>query len=262
MSSDESSLRWLGVAGVEIIAGVRRLAIDPFFTRPPLWNQFIGHPATNTRLVSQYMTRCQHILVTHPHYDHLMDVPAIVQSTGADVYGSAHTCRLLDALGVPAQKIHLLHDADTLNLGDFQVQARQASHPRTPLDWLLNGDLPRRLHPPLRLTDYRMDVCFSYSIRIGDITLLHGPQPVPADIWLCSPYLPRRDYPALLDAIRPRLVIPIHWEDFFQPITHSLSPLLPWATPTGFKTRIEKLQPTTRVLIPRLMEKYPLGSLV
>ncbi len=49
--------------------------------------------------------RCDFVLVTHAHWDHLMDVPDVVLNTGATALGSANTCQLLALLGVAPEPI-------------------------------------------------------------------------------------------------------------------------------------------------------------
>src|SRR5512137_2297982 len=105
-------LRWLGVAGIELRLNGQTLAIDPYFTRAPL-RRMLERMHPDRRLVAGQLPRCDYVLVTHPHYDHLADVPEVVRNTGATALGSANACRLLAALGVPAQQVRQIGAGDS-----------------------------------------------------------------------------------------------------------------------------------------------------
>ncbi len=75
-------VRWLGVAGLEFTLGDHTLLIDPFLSRPPLRNVFMGRVYSDIQLIKEKIKKADHILITHAHYDHLLDVPAIATQTG------------------------------------------------------------------------------------------------------------------------------------------------------------------------------------
>src|SRR5512133_8562 len=93
--------RWFGVAGFELRTGDQVLLVDPFFTRPPARYLFGGRPRSNPALVSAHVERANTLLITHAHWDHLMDAPEVIRQTGAAAYGSSNTGGLLRASGVP-----------------------------------------------------------------------------------------------------------------------------------------------------------------
>ena len=124
--------RWLGIAGIELRVGDQILAIDPTFTRIPFWRLWFGRIHSNLKLVEENLPHCNAVLVTHAHYDHLMDVPDVVRTTGATAMGSPNTCRLLEVLGTPPDRVRVIGVDDRLDLGDFQVEVLQAQHMKTP----------------------------------------------------------------------------------------------------------------------------------
>ncbi len=228
MADDEGlavQFRWLGAAGVELTAGHQVLAVDPFFTRPPFRRLWFGRAESDRTLAAAKLPRCDFILISHAHYDHLMDVPDVARRTGATVCGSPNACRLAAALGVPDGQIRQIGLGDRLHLGAFDVEVLPGDHRKTPLDILINAPLPATLRSPLRLTDYRMDACYSFLIRVGPYRILHGAAPVPADLWLTVPTRRRGRNAELLRAIRPQLVVPIHWDNFFRPLSRPIRPL-------------------------------------
>jgi len=262
--------RWLGVAGVELAINSEVLAIDPFFTRPPFRNLLFGRPQLNRALVAEKLPGCDHILITHSHYDHLMDVPQIASNTGAHVYGSTNTCRLLRILNLPGSQIHNVQAGDRLSLGEFEVEVLPGRHIKTPLDRWISGSLPQNLHPPLRLTDYKMDESLSFRVSAGGCDFLHGRHPAGADVWFAIPVWKQEIFQKLLTEVQPRLVVPIHWDDFFRPLSKPLRPMVAppqWPWPPlrrqemqAFQRMVEEIASGTRVLVPEIFRAYSLGA--
>jgi L-ascorbate metabolism protein UlaG (beta-lactamase superfamily) len=261
--------RWLGVAGIELRARQQVLLIDPFLTRPPLRRLFVGRVEPDRALFRQYVSGADTILVTHAHWDHLLDVAAIAEFTGSIVVGSANTCQIVAAQGVRPAQIKHVDAGDRLALGPFQVEVLPGTHGRTPIDWLINGRLPRDLRPPLRLRDYRMDCCFSFRIEVEGLRLLDCPGPAtPADVLVIGTDTAATSLERLLRQVRPRSVIPVHWDNLFRPLGGSLSPMLPalalrlprfrWMDPHLFAGHVARLAPGTRVLVPMVLERYDL----
>jgi L-ascorbate metabolism protein UlaG (beta-lactamase superfamily) len=265
-------LRWLGVGGIELRAGDQVLLIDPYLTRLPLWRMAIGRVRPNRELIAARIPRCDFVLVTHPHVDHLLDVPDVLRKTGAAALGSANTCRLLAARGVPAHQIHEIDEGDRFMLGDFEIEVLPAGH-TTFWGWLpFSGPLPPGPRPPLRARDYRMDRCFGYLVDADGARLLHSPGAgTPADVLTVKPLGTRARYEALLRQARPRVVIPVHWDDFFRPLS---KPVRPTLAPSGravpplkridlarIERMIEQIAPGTHVVIPEMFRTYDLDEL-
>ena len=207
--------RWLGVGGIELRAGDQVILIDPYVTRFPLWRMAVGRVRPNRELIAEKIPHCNFVLVTHPHVDHLMDVPDVVRNTGAVALGSANACRLLAVLGVPAAQIREIDAGDQLTLGNFRVDVLPAGHV-TFWGWRpFSGPLPPGLRPPLRARDYRMDLYYSFLISAGGQRLLTDPgicpeDAVAADVLFIHPGRPRPFYESLLPRVRPKVVVPYH----------------------------------------------------
>ncbi len=267
---------WLGVAGIQLKADDQILVIDPYFTRIPLWRVGLGRLHPDERLGAEHISRCDFVLVTHAHYDHLMDVPGVLRHSGATVLGSPNTCRLLAASGVPQEQIRLIAAGDALTLGDFRVEVLPAEHGQSPLQGLLSRPLPARLRPPQRVWDYRMDSCLAFLIQAGGRRVLVGAAEYPAGaaatdaLFVGVTYSPAR-YRSLLQRARPPVVVPIHWDDMFRPLSQPIRPTLKpptWTIPplqrvdlAGFSRMIEQLSPGTRVVIPEMFRPYRLSDL-
>ncbi|NLG97257.1 MAG: MBL fold metallo-hydrolase [Chloroflexi bacterium] len=265
------SIRWLGAAGLEISCDGTVLLVDPFFTRPSIWAVLLlRRVEPDSDLAARCAPRASAVLVTHPHYDHLMDVPAIMRQTGAAAYGSPNTCALLALHGVHNSRIHCVQPGDRFAVGPFQVEVLAGRHTTTPVDRWINGPCRGDLSLPLRLVDYRMDAVYSFRIHVrsggSEQTLLVGSSRSPgeqADVLFLSPFLSKGELQAQLQAVQPRCLIPIHWDDFTRPLSKPMRPSLITAVQglegfppvrrvdlSAFAHTAQSLQPGLRVLVP------------
>jgi L-ascorbate metabolism protein UlaG (beta-lactamase superfamily) len=265
--------RWLGVAGLELTCASETLLIDPFFTRPPFRRLWFGRVEPDHALIASHLPRCGHILVSHSHYDHLMDVPDVARYTGAHVYGSTNTCELLMVCGLPDEQIHLIDAGDELTLGCFKVNVLAARHGWAP--GYSSGRVHKGLQHPLRLCDYVLGDYHSFLIQLPGLRILNWcgidlQSAPPANVLFTLPTSRPGFLEALLAAVQPRLVIPVHWDDLFRPLTKPVRPYyeLPrWQLPPlqrinlqRFKARIEHISPGIQVLIPEIFEAYDLSK--
>jgi L-ascorbate metabolism protein UlaG (beta-lactamase superfamily) len=269
------SLRWLGVAGIELGYQGQSLAIDPFFSRPNLWRILFEPLKPDEAAIAGKTGPYEHILVSHSHYDHLMDVPAIARATSARIYGSPNTCQIVESAGIPVSQTRVIHSGDSFGCGDFNVEVFPARHVYIP--GFSSGPLPKRLSPPLRSHQYRTDACYSFLIQTGGLRLLDWmsvglDHAVPADVLMVALLGDEAFFKALLQIVRPRLIIPIHWDNFFRSAGRPLKPIVKppgWSLralrkmdPQPWSEMIHRLGPDTEVLLPAIFSYYDLETIL
>jgi L-ascorbate metabolism protein UlaG (beta-lactamase superfamily) len=263
--SDRFSFRWLGVQGLELSCEGQTLAIDPFFTRPPLRTLLLRRVRPDPSLSARLLERCQNILVTHPHYDHVMDVPDLARKSEAQVFGSANTGQILALSGIPVRQFHLIKPGDQLSLEPFEVEVFANSHVALPIDPLINGPLRPGLRLPLRLVDYRMDCSFGFSIRVQGVRILFCPGPaLPADLLFAGVWRGLAEYRSLLAAVHPQVYLPVHWDNFFRPIDQPVRELV---RPGGLSLArlqhfVQETSPATKFCVPQLLKWVDVGELL
>ncbi len=264
-------MRWLGWPVFEFKSNGHTLLVDPFLTRPALRYVFGGRVMPVQEMLSKAIPSAEDILVTHAHYDHLMDVPAIARRTGATVYGSQNAGHILRIFQIPENQIKLLQAHQSLSLDYANFVTIPAKHPAIP--GYLSGKVKKSLTPPLRLRDYRMDTCLSFLIELLDKRLLiwsstSSNDAHPADVLFVRAVASKRWYEEVLAAVQPRLVIPTHWDNLFQPLNESMQPF--WSPPRwewpplrkinldDFEKTVHQVQPECKVLIPLPFKFYHL----
>lgn len=256
------TFRWLGVAGVELKAGGQVLALDPFFTRPSLVEML--HPVSpDLSLLTEKLPECNVVLVTHSHYDHLLDVPEVLRHTRAAAYGSANTCHLLKLLGVPEAQVNEVRVGDKLSLGAFKVEVIKGQHSPIPFGRIFNGRLRAGLHSPLRVQDYRMDTCLGYCITVmGMRMLVCAAEPQPAEILFAVAQESRKYYLRLFEGVQPHTFVPIHWDNFTRPLHKPLRRFArPGRIPLWQLTRLARQTLSgVNVIIPEIFREYTLGG--
>jgi L-ascorbate metabolism protein UlaG (beta-lactamase superfamily) len=265
--------RWLGIAGMEFTFGNHTLLIDPFLSRPPLRNVFFGRVSPEPQRIEEIIKTADQLLITHAHYDHLLDVPVIARKTGARVFGSANVCGLLQILQTPSAQLHELHAFDEIDLPYAHVRVIPASHPFIPM--YNPGKLKINLKPPLHLRDYRMDECFSFLIEFEKLKFLiwssiSTEHAQPADVLFLRAVARQGWYDEMLNSVHPRLVIPTHWDNMFLPFSKPVrpffspptlkSPLIRRIDLDEFRKKVFRADPTCKTLIPKIFESYDLMS--
>ncbi len=253
-------LRWLGVQGIELEANGHVLMIDPFVTRPGLRYLFFGRPSPNRDLIIEKLPHCDNVLVSHTHWDHVMDVPDLLGHTGATAWGSPNTCLLLKILGVAPKRAREIKVGDELALDPFRVKVCAAEHAAVPF-LPPPGALRADIHPPLRLRDYRLDEYFSFMISVHGYRLAYCPaHGWPTDVLLTGISSRRAKAASLLRNAKPKIVIPLHWDNLFRPLSRPVREL---RAPGGMSLRqfaqlVSETLPQCKVLIPEIFRAYNL----
>lgn len=273
--NDDLFFRWFGVGGIQLRWRQQVLLIDPFLTRPSLRQVLFQPLRTNSELVRCEILSATAVLITHAHYDHLMDTPEIIRQTGAKAYGSENVIKLLRAAGVAEQNSVLIQSGDRLEIGEFHIEVIEGKH--IPIPFFLPKTLSPLVPPPRRVWDYRMDRCFSFLVSntAPSILIWHSIEAegaVPAECLIIDSEMPYRSFEQLVRLVKPQWVIPIHWDDFFLPLSQPPKPFFrpPEKSAFGlgridlhkFVGRLQSCLPEGKVYLPERLKEIHLKTLI
>ncbi|MDX2014913.1 MAG: MBL fold metallo-hydrolase [Myxococcaceae bacterium] len=229
------SLRFLGVSGYEVTDGVTVVLLDPTPTRRPPLTLLTGHLWPDEALGARECPKADVILVNHTHFDHALDVPAIARRTGALVVGSQSTVNLARSRGVPAEKTRVVHAGDRFTVGTFSIEVGRSRHTAIAgIEQPMSGVVPDDAGP-LWFWQFTLDETLFYRLEAAGTSVWFHPTSTWADGELRGAPAPTlivgvtgedqtpQKARGLLEATKARLVLPTHYDNFFQPWAKGLA---------------------------------------
>ena len=221
--------------------GADQVLFDAHFTRPSLPHYIFGSASTDEAtagalLDAHRVDRLRAIFISHSHHDHVMDMPFVANRTGATVYGSPSALNVARGGGVSEDRLEAFRGGETFAVGGYEVTVLPSLHSKLTI---LNNDLGQTIDAPLaqpaRLRDYKEGGSFDFLVKTRGVTALIRPSfnyiegqldGVRADVlFLGIAGLAKADeqtearfFAETVEKVGPRLVIPLHWDNFFSPL--------------------------------------------
>jgi L-ascorbate metabolism protein UlaG (beta-lactamase superfamily) len=243
------SATWLGVATLLVDDGSSALMTDGFFSRPSLARLAAGKVAPSSArvdgcLARAKVSRLEAVIPVHTHFDHVLDSALVADRTGALLVGgesAANVGRGYGINGLSGDRLIVAVPGEPIRLGAYDVTLIESHH--CPPD-RFPGVIGTPLTPPVKVSAYRCGEAWSTLVhhRPSDRRLLiQGSAGFVAGalagqradaVYLSVGQLGLRPRSYLLDywtetvrAVGARRVIPIHWDDFFRPLSKPLRAL-------------------------------------
>ena len=264
------AVQWVGTAGFRLVTGDHHFWIDPHLSRHSLGELLRGPVAPKLALVARTVDVAHAVAAGHSHFDHAIDVPAVAKLKGARVYGSNDTLNYCRGSGVPEAQLHEIRGGEDLREGPFRFRPVLSQH--STIGWGQNsilslqivpfpGRIEHPLSPPLRASELRVGTVFGFPLEseggsvyhIGSANLVEAEMAgLRADVVLCCTVgrqSTERYTARVLDALRPRVVIPCHWDQFWRPLDEPARQI-PTNDIEGFLSEVAShpLAPEVRVL--------------
>ena len=230
---------YLGVNGFQFETDGHALLVDPYFTRIGLWSaalnqQIESSTARVTEGLDHVRPRIDAILVTHAHFDHLIDVPEIMRRTQAKLFAGETAVHLTESLGILPNQCDTVRPGTTRKIGPWKIRVLPAEHDR------LFGKVPFERCPkpsgtakrPLKVSDWCVGEPLAFVIEAAGKRIYIDSGGVPngpslsrikhVDLAILGVALPdsRQRFVEVVRQMRPRYTLPSHQDDMFGPPSH------------------------------------------
>lgn len=236
---------FFGTSSVYLNDGNTGIFIDAFLTRPSLLKLKANEDiAPDTDLIRETLQRgnvdkLDAIFTAHSHYDHALDSPEVIKQLGGKLFGSESTLNIGRGADLSEEQMQLIRDGDEFVLGDFKVRIYEGEH--SPGN-MFPGTIDAPLKAPAKATAYADGGCYNFLFThpSGSILILASANYVPGKLegvstdilYLGIGTMGSKDeefrekyWQETVEILKPRVIIPVHWDNFGEPLAKGLVPL-------------------------------------
>lgn len=237
-AGDEVQITYLGTNGYLIRSRETSIVVDPFFTRISLGKVIVnGRCSSSSDLVSKYTKvaafpdKVDAWLVTHSHYDHLMDVPPLQRKYGGKIISSATGSFLSQAVDPDIKSSDLIAavPGKSYQVGKTKIRVMTSKHDRVagfiPIPGLISEPLS---NAPSRPNDWKVGAPLAFLIEIAGKRIYvdsgglpgHLPPVSGVDLAILGVAVGdgQRRFVETVQALKPRYILPSHQDNFFIPL--------------------------------------------
>ncbi|EKF75888.1 beta-lactamase domain-containing protein [Alcanivorax hongdengensis A-11-3] len=244
------TVTWLGTATLLISDGKTHLLTDGYFTRSSLDQILLSDLSSDPQRIQQglkqaHIDNLDAVMVLHSHFDHAMDSARVAELTGARLLGSHSTAMTAKGAHLDDHRVTTVDVHKPYHFGDFTVTFVPARHVPlpAPVEALTGkGQIHQPLEQPAPVGAWQEGHCYALVIQHPNGSLLI--QGSAGDVAGALDYY-RADYAFVasaslgkqsehyqktfmdntVNAVHARTVIPIHWDNFFAPLSANVKPL-------------------------------------
>ena len=223
--------------------------------------------------IDSRVKRADYILVTHTHYDHVLDVPHIALKTGATVIGTESTENVMRAYGVPEKQLITVRGGEDYDFGVVSVKVIPSLHSALDHKHLFSSaTAPAGMKAPLTLRQMHPEggtIAYLIRFRAHQILAFGGMNYIEREIEGLRPGVVLAgagasrteiyDYTGrLMRALGfPPLVLPTHWDNFLVPYDASQRDAV--IAVQSFVREVKAASSKTQVLVPKYFEPIALS---
>ena len=267
IKSGNVKVTFFGVSTLLLDDGETQILIDGFFSRPSILKVLTSRISTDTsivnKVISQYgIDKLKAVFVTHSHYEHALDAAYIAKKTNSDLLGSSSTFNIGLGGGLNENQVSIFDLEKEYQYGHFSVKVILSKHsPAASYNDDLGEEISTPIAQPAKASDYVEGGSFDFFIHHKEHTIYIKPsanyitdklKETKSDVlFLGVGGLSNQDsvfmnqyYRQTVEMLMPKIIIPLHWDNFFQPFSDNLrmNPRLMDKSYKGFDFLINKTQ--------------------
>ena len=234
------NIQWHGTAALTIEHQGYTVAVDPFVGMP------VG-TSDEARYNSERANKFREadaVLVTHGHFDHIYDIPAVYGDLDTPIYATKTPVETLVKLGMKRGRFCLITPPQEFSLGGMKITAYQGRHCTFDLGVIMKTVFRRMTwrHPLTLVRLLRLNKAYPengetlfYEIEadgkrlqlMGSMGLDDGTEyPTGADL-LVLPFQgtgnPAKTVKPLVERLKPRAIVLDHYDDAFPPMSAQIA---------------------------------------
>jgi L-ascorbate metabolism protein UlaG (beta-lactamase superfamily) len=244
------NVQFLGNTNILITDGKTSILTDGFFSRPSISNVLWGEFEPDYDVIEYCLEKAgihqlNAVIPVHSHFDHAMDSPIVAMKTGAKLIGAESTANIGRGLNFPEEQMVIVESGVPLQIGSMKVTLIKGKHWPYPDEELglklLNREIINPIVPPASAFEYFEGASFTIIVEHADASIaIHGSAGYIPNIlenyvvdilFLGTAGLETMDksyndnfQTHVVDALNPKVIVPIHWDDFFVPLKKGLKP--------------------------------------
>ena len=268
-------LRWLGVASFLIEDGESKIMFDPAWTRPGAFHwlgmaSFKSDPELVDKVLAKIeVKKIDAVLVTHSHYDHIIDAPEVARKTSADFYVDKSFETIARAYSYLDLSLKPLEVNKPFQVGKFKITAYQRDH--APLMGSIDfvpGNVPKDFH--FNFWDYKAGRTWIYLIEHPEgVILFHNTHAADQDLKTYRPDVTSADIliqgvtksdatplvNGYASTMKPKAFIANHFDNFLLAFDFEKTRYLPTINLNDIESEMKKAYPQMMFVVPELWKK-------
>lgn len=244
-------IKYLGISNLYFDDGQTAILFDACLTRPSLEQVVFSKITSNGALLDRILaasgiSKIDSIFVSHSHYDHALDLAYLAQKFDSHIYGSSSTVNIGRGADMREEKMTCFKSGFTYHIGHFKITVLKSRHSKP---FFFNNDLGQKISSPLKEPawawqfkeggsyDFLVEnqgrkylIRPSFAYVTGELKNVRADYLFQGITTLSKEKQAYQEnfFAETIATVRPKVVVPLHWDNFTKSLDRPTS-YLPFA---------------------------------